>query len=790
MAVLSAEHEIHLQRMFAERVTFDRVERKIYSHDIGDLPRLIKPLIGNTVPGAVVQPASEDELAGLVNWARENGVPLTPRGKATSGYGGVLPIRQGIVVDYYRMKKILKVDKEALTVTVEAGIVWEALDLQLKKQGLTLRLYPTSYMASTAGGWLAQGGAGIGSYEAGWFKENVISARVVLPSGGVREFRGKDLDLVSDAEGITGLIASLTLKVMPDAAMQTVSIAADTAEDLAALIADAAKENLPIWSMLFINPKMAEMKNQSPLREHLGHDAEERVELPVAYIATFTFREKDGDAVRQGLKGLTVKNNSRLLSSRISEHEWEKRFKVMLVKRLGPSLVPVEVVVPLSALPKVLAAIQDKIAQPIVKEGIIIKDGANGEPDVVILGFIPSDQRKFNYHFVFSLSLSIMKIAEKYGGRAYSTGLYFTKKAPVIFGKERLDALKKFKREVDPAGFMNPGKVFGKNPVSSLIGFAGRFEGMTRAFGNSARLDIGLEQKKPVRGIPADVVRHAYSCSQCGYCVDTCDQFYGRGWESQSPRGKWYWLREYMEGREEWNQKVVDTFLSCTTCELCSIRCSESLPIEPSWMKLRGQLITDKKQMTIPPLEMMAESLKVNGNIWAGYRKNRTDWFPEDMLAKHGPGVKSKNVYFAGCTASYVEHDIGIASVRILDAAGIEFTIIGNEENCCGTPMLVAGKWEIFAENLRRNIEYVKATGADTVISSCPACDMMWRHGYPNWAKKLGIKYGITAKHYSEVVSEKIKSGDFIFPANGQAKERVTWHDSCHMGRVSGLYDP
>ncbi len=52
---------------------------------------------------------------------------------------------------------------------------------------------------------------------------------------------------------------------------------------------------------------------------------------------------------------------------------------------------------------------------------------------------------------------------------------------------------------------------------------------------------------------------YAYACSQCGYCVDECDQFYGRGWESQSPRGKWYWLREYMEGREKWNQKMVDT---------------------------------------------------------------------------------------------------------------------------------------------------------------------------------------------------------------------------------------
>jgi len=74
------------------------------------------------------------------------------------------------------------------------------------------------------------------------------------------------------------------------------------------------------------------------------------------------------------------------------------------------------------------------------------------------------------------------------------------------------------------------------------------------------------------------MVWYAYSCSQCGYCVEECDQFYGRGWESQSPRGKWYWLREYLEGRAKWNQAQIDTFLVCTTCELCNLRCSAALP--------------------------------------------------------------------------------------------------------------------------------------------------------------------------------------------------------------------
>jgi len=235
---------------------------------------------------------------------------------------------------------------------------------------------------------------------------------------------------------------------------------------------------------------------------------------------------------------------------------------------------------------------------------------------------------------------------------------------------------------------------------------------------------------------------------------------------------------------------MAHTILACTTCELCNVRCSASLPIEPAWMKLRGQLIDEKKMMTIPPFEMMAAATRKEGDIWAGYRKDRTAWFPQDLKEKHGPAHKSKTVYFAGCTASYVEHDISMASVRLLDAAGVDFSYLGEKENCCGIPMLVCGKWDVFAETMKKNIAAAKAAGADTVITSCPACHMMWRHTYPEWAKKLGIEYNIVTKHYSEVIAEKIKSGQFKFPENKLPPMTVTWHDSCHIGRVSGVYEP
>jgi FAD/FMN-containing dehydrogenase/heterodisulfide reductase subunit C len=632
------------------------------------------------------------------------------------------------------MNKIIDINNKTLTATVQAGVVWEKLDRELNKHGLALKLYPTSYLSSTVGGWLAQGGAGIGSFEAGWFHNNVEKARVVLPDGSVDEFSGTDLDLIADAEGITGMISEITIQVHPQDELEVVSINCKTAGDMQRIAELLIKNKTPIWSFLFINPKMAELRNKAPLMEHWGHPVEDRVKLPESYIVTLTFRKKEKNKVMNKLPDLIEAIGGELLSKEIASHEWEKRFKIMLVKRLGPSLVPVEIIVPLSNLESVMKEIEKKISQPVVKEGIVIREGKRGKPEVVILGFIPSDQRKFNYNLVFGLSLSIMKIAERYGGGAYSTGLYFTKKAPMVFGRERIEKLKQYKKKADPKGIMNPGKVIGNVKISKTIGLAATFESLTRMFGNRVSTKIGERPLKPVRGIPEDVAWYAYSCSQCGFCIDECDQFYGRGWESQTPRGKFYWLREYMEGRENWNQHMVDSILSCTTCEICNLRCSESLPIEPSWMKLRGQLIAKEKKMTFPPFEIMGRALENQGNIWAGYRKDRITWIPDDIMKTHGPGKKAKIVYFAGCTASYVEQDIAIAAVRLLDAAGVDFTHLGVDENCCGTPMLVAGKWDLFTETMKKNILLVKEVGANTVVTSCPACDMMWRQVYQKWA--------------------------------------------------------
>ena len=219
---------------------------------------------------------------------------------------------------------------------------------------------------------------------------------------------------------------------------------------------------------------------------------------------------------------------------------------------------------------------------------------------------------------------------------------------------------------------------------------------------------------------------------------------------------------------------------------MCVQKCQLDLPIEPAWMKLRNVMVEERKQMTFPPFEMMAASLLKERNIWATYRNERDMWLPEDLRAK----IKDKAdyAYFAGCTASLVEKDIAVGTARMLDDAGVEFTYLGKDEACCAIPMLVSGKWDVFEKTMRMNIANMKKRDVKTVITSCPACWLIWHTIYPDWAKKLGIDYNIEAKHYSEILAERLDvlKPKMKIPLNAV----VTWHDSCHMGRAGGIYEP
>lgn len=777
-----------LESIFGDSVRADRIERKMYSFDIGAMPSLVRPFVPSGLAGAVVRPADEGQVVELLRLAEKEGLAVVPRGMATSGYGGALPQKGAIVADMSSaMNAVLEIDEAALTVRVQPGAIWENVERAVGSRGLALRLYPSSSPSSTVAGWLAQGGAGFGSFEWGFFKDNVVSARVVGPGGQVRVYEGEELaDFVADAEGITGIITEVTVSLRRLEPEEHRAFSFPDAASLSAALVSISGAGLEVWSLTFLNPESVRLKKRLPHRHGHPYEVEHPhadPEVPDAYVLIAAYPKARASALASSLSELVRAAGGTDLEPEVAEHEWEQRFSPMRLKRIGPSIIPTEVIVPLTELGSVMDEISEKVKQPFVVEGMVTKGD-----EVVLLGFIPHDERSFAFNLAFALALTVIEIARRHGGRAYSTGLYFRKEAASVLGEGRMKRLATRKSALDPQGIMNPGKVLGSGAIDALMGAASALEPLVRPIANAAKVSTGdlTSLTKGRRGIPGEVAFMAYACARCGYCVPTCEQFSGRGWESHSPRGKYAFIREVLAGRERFNRQMVDTFLVCTTCEMCNTRCQLQLPVEHNWMAMRNQLVGLDKRGTFPPFEMMAASLRGERDIWAGRKEHRADWVPEDVapkLAKEG-----ETLYFAGCTASFVNKDVAEATVRLLDAAGVGVAYMGEDEACCGIPMKVAGKWDLFEEIFEHNVSEARKRGAKTIVTSCPACGLVWKEFYADLARKRGEDYEFEVKHYSEVIADAIAEGALAFDTEVPGK--VTFHDSCHMGRAQGVYDP
>jgi heterodisulfide reductase subunit D len=282
------------------------------------------------------------------------------------------------------------------------------------------------------------------------------------------------------------------------------------------------------------------------------------------------------------------------------------------------------------------------------------------------------------------------------------------------------------------------------------------------------------------------------SCVKCGSCVGVCP-VYAQTQKLESTMGglfanlksfirKTYGLPGMFQGHAKTKdvlKEYSDHPYLCTLCGRCTMACPAFIHTKDLRMAIRGFMVEKGEYPRV--MDQLADTLKRVHNITGQPNEDRPAWIqalsevPQDMFQKE----KAKVVYFVGCVASYfpMTKRIPQSFVQILDRAGVDFTLLGGEEWCCGFPLIAGGMKKDAAVLIQHNLGKVKEKGAERLVFACPSC-------YHTWMDQC--KSDIEIFHSTQFIKKLIDEGQISFK---EKTAKVTYHDPCDLGRASGVYE-
>lgn len=445
-----------------------KTERLVYSYDA--TPNF------QSMPDAVVSPRNVQEVAEIVKICNEHKIPIVPRGSGTNLCAGTCPTEGGIVLLFKHMNKILEIDEENLTISVQPGVITLDMINEVESKGLFYPPDPSSMKISTIGGNINENSGGLRGLKYGVTRDYVIGLEVVLANGEIirtggklaKDVAGYDLTrLMVGSEGTLGIITEATLKLIP---------MPETKKTMLALYQDieaAAKSVSKIIANKII-PTTLEFLDQSTLKVV---EAFAQIGLPTDVKAVLLI-EQDGppEVVDRDLIKMTeICKQEQAISVQIASSEQEadalrtaRRAALSALARLKPTTILEDATVPRSEIANMVHAI-NKIAEKYEVEICTFGHAGDGN----LHPTCPTDSR--NHNEMERVEMAFAEIFEKaieLGGTITGEHGVGVMKAPFLelkLGKAGIATMMAIKQALDPNNIMNPGKVFAKESRKRVV---------------------------------------------------------------------------------------------------------------------------------------------------------------------------------------------------------------------------------------------------------------------------------------------------------------------------------